>query len=33
MLYVWDDEKTSAVMVFCGNSFGGDDEFELLSEP
>jgi hypothetical protein len=27
-------EKTSAVMVFCGEkSFGGDDEVELLMEP
>jgi hypothetical protein len=33
MLYVWDDEKTSAVIVFWVNSFGGEDELELLSEP
>lgn len=30
---MWDDEKTSAVIVFCENNFGGDDELELLSEP
>jgi hypothetical protein len=30
---VCDDEKTSVVMVFWENSFGGDDELELLREP
>jgi hypothetical protein len=33
MLYAWEVEKTSAVMVFLENSLGGEEELELLREP
>ena len=33
MLYAWEVEKTSAVMVVLENSLGGDEELELLREP